>query len=88
MFENTISTLESAKGAWQLIYDLRAIYQQCKLVHSRLALYQSGSDPVFNAAINAIFSAQERAELAAMLSEINALMADWETNHRAAIGLE
>lgn len=87
MFETIVVTLESVKASWQLIFDLRSIYQACKLMQVKLALYQAGTDPAFNATINAIFSVQERQELGNILSDINTMVTDWETNHRAAIGL-
>ncbi len=52
-----------------------------------MALYQAGSDPTFNGAINALFTRSERQEIAAMQGQIDQLITDWELNHRGAIGL-
>lgn len=88
MFENTTTMLESVKAAQQLILDLRSIYQSSKLVQIKLALYQAGTDAVFNAAINALFNASERNDLSNMLTDINTLVTHWEANHKAALGIE
>lgn len=87
MFETTLATLESVKQAQQLIFDLRATFAAARAMKDKLALYQANIDPAFNATINAVFSLQERQELAAMLTEINTLVLDWEANHRSALGL-
>lgn len=70
-----------------LLPQVRGLYVQAKQVQAALALYQAGSTPAFNAAVNALFSASERTELGQMLSQINALVTDWETNHIGAIGI-
>jgi len=87
MFETTYETLMSVQSAHQLLGDLRSIYHDCKLLQEKLALYQAGTDIVFNAAINAIFTVDERIDLNNMLANIDTLVAHWETDHRAALGL-
>lgn len=88
MFETILVTLESVKQAQQLIFDLRATFAAAKALKDKLALYQAATDPAFNATINALFTVQERQELAAMLAEVNALISDWEANHKSALGIE
>ncbi len=87
MFETTFITLASVQSAHQLLSDLRSIYHDCKLMQAKLALYQAATDAAFNASINTIFSADERAELGAMLTDIDTLVTHWEADHRPALGL-
>ncbi len=86
-FDTTPATLSSIGQAASLIGGIRGLYSQAKSMQSLLALYVAGTDPKFNAAINTIFTATERTELNAMLTQVNALVTDWETSHRAALGL-
>lgn len=41
----------------------------------------AGTDPTLNAAFNALFTAAERTELAAMIAQLQTLKADWEVTH-------
>lgn len=87
MFETYEAKSASVQYARMLRSDIQALYGNAKSAQDKLKLYQDATDPAFNAAINALFTAQERTELAAMLAEINALITDWEANHRAALGI-
>jgi hypothetical protein len=78
---------ESVKQANNLLDHIRHLYASGKSIQAQLALYQAGTDTAFNAAVNALFTAGERTELSAMLSQVNTLVSSWETSHRAAIGL-
>jgi hypothetical protein len=85
-FDQYQSKSEAARRAFNVLPLIRGIYAEAKQVQAALALYQSGSDVVFNAAVNAIFSAAERSELLILLTQLNALVTDWEANHSMAIG--
>ena len=60
---------------------IRTIYADISDLAAVLALYQSGADPVFNAAFNVVFNASERVELGTVIGQLSALKNDWETNH-------
>jgi hypothetical protein len=56
-----------------------------KIVQGHLALYQSGTDPIFNGALGVTLNAAERAEIVQMVAGINTLVADWEASHMGAL---
>ncbi len=86
-FDTSDVKANSLNQATSLLNDTRSLYTQAKSVQSKLALYQAGTDPAFNAAINALFSAAERTQLGQMLAKINDLVTDWEANHRLPLKL-
>jgi DNA invertase Pin-like site-specific DNA recombinase len=86
-YSNTQDKLNSIHRALELIDVLVGTYNQVKAVQSSLLLYQAGTDQVFNDAIDASFTLQERQELNQMLSQLDALATDWETNHSVILGL-
>jgi hypothetical protein len=73
--------LDSYNKASALLAQVRATYQQAKQVQAALALYTAGTDTDFNQTINAIFSAGERQQLNQMLTQVSALVTNWEANH-------
>ena len=73
----TYLTMQVRKGG----QDVRTIYADISDLAAVLALYQSGADPVFNAAFNVLFGAAERAEVATVIGQLRALKSDWEANH-------
>lgn len=81
------TTRNSQYDAMAILDKIRNIYRDCKSAQASLNLYQAGTDPTFNAAINALHPPAERTELGQMLTQINALVADFEQNHATAIGL-
>ena len=70
--------IQSFYGAANFIDALRTTYQQAKVARNKIALYQAGTDPSFNAAINAIIPAADRTRIAAMKTQLDALLAAWE----------
>lgn len=85
-FDTTTRTkIESVHTASRLMQIIYSAYVQAKAAQSMLVLYTSGSDPVFNAAVNAMLTPTERSELGQMLNQINSLCLDWETNHATVI---
>ena len=69
-------TSESEAAAIQ--EKLKAVYRQAKEVSGLIGRYQGGADTVFNAAVDSIFSAGERGEIAQMITACNTLTAAWE----------
>lgn len=86
MFELYAQKAESIQKATTVLADIRSIYTDAKRMQEKLALYNAATDLTFNAMIDALFSVAERTELGNMLAEVNALVLDWEANHRAALG--
>lgn len=86
-FDTTNQKISSIYLAVGLMNDVRGLYTQAKSVQSKLALYTANTDATFKAATDAIFTSAERAELAAMLGQINTLVTDWEVNHKGPLGL-
>lgn len=86
-FSSTDQTLAAINQAANLRPAVQGMYAQAKSVQSLMALYQAGSNQAFNTAINTIFTSAQRTELADMLTDVNSLITDWETNHRSALGL-
>lgn len=73
--------MSSYGRAAQVLPQLQQIYLQCQQVATSITLYQAGSNTDFNTAINAIFTPAERAELAAMLENVQLLSQTWATQH-------
>jgi len=86
MFSDYGTKSSSVLSGAQILTNVRSLYREANILAAKLALYQSATDPAFNAAVNATYTVAERAELAAMLTEVTALVTDWETNHPQAIG--
>ncbi len=79
--------IAAVERAGNVLGQLRTAYTFGAALRDALALYQAGTDPAFNAAFNALFTAQDRTELGTMINQLLTLVADWETNHAAALGL-
>lgn len=86
-FETTTIKIRAVNRAGNVLGRLRTLYSNAKEIQAALELYQAGTDPAFNAAVDALFSSAERADLGVMLGNINTLVTAWETNHAAALGL-
>lgn len=84
-FDNSSIQHQSVHKANNVLANVQAVYSAAKIVQTLLALYQAGTDTTYNAAVNALFSQSERSELGAMLTSINSLVSDWETNHSGAL---
>ena len=61
--------------------DIRSTHRQAKQARAKLALYQAGTSPQFNAAINAIIPQADRARIGAMLGQLDALISEWEATY-------
>lgn len=77
--------IESVHTASRLIQVIYSVYTQAKAAQGLLNLYTAATDPAFNAAVNAMLLASERTEIGQVLTQINSLVADLETNHAALI---
>jgi hypothetical protein len=86
-FDTSQAKRESVRNANNLLDFIQHIYQSSKATQQLLTLYTAGTDPTFNAAVNALYSTAERAELGAMLTDITTLLTSWEANHKAPLGL-
>lgn len=73
--------------AAQVWHQLVATYNDLKQVQRGLDLYTVGTDEEFNEAVDLLFTLAERQELNQMLSQIDALLTDWETNHAEFLNL-
>lgn len=73
--------IDSMSQAAQILPYLQDIYRRAQLAQSAINLYVAASDPVFNATVDEIFSAGERAELNTMLGNLNTLVTAWTNNH-------
>lgn len=87
-FDTIPTTLASVSEATGLLGALQSCYNDGKRAQALLAKYQAATDAKFVATVNTLFTASERTELSAMLTQINTLVSDWETNHRGALGLD
>lgn len=77
-----INAVNDAAGLQDTV---RSVYQAGKRLQGLIARYQAGTDAPFVAAVNALYTQAQRAELSQMLTALNALVTDWETNHSGAL---
>lgn len=80
-FDATQAKITAVNKAGNVLGLLRTVYADAALLSQALTTYQAGTDPTLNAAFNALFTAAERIELAAMIIQLQTLKADWEANH-------
>ena len=80
-FETAQTKIRAVGRAGNVLGLLRTIYAHMDELQAMLATYQAGTDPALNAALNAVYSAAERQELATMIGQLATLTADWEANH-------
>ena len=75
------SQLHSIQRAIMIVEQVRHIYRQCVAVDESLALYQAGTDQLFNDTVDDSYTSAEKQELNQMLTQIDALVSDWQANH-------
>lgn len=80
-FATVQTRLNSLNRAAGLLEQLRTIYRQTQFAKQAIADYQANTDPVFRQAIDDIFPASERSQLAAMLTQLNNIDSNWTANH-------
>lgn len=76
MFETTEAKTSSVAQGLSVLNNIRAAYYQAKAVKQALDLFSAASDPVYNATINSMFTAAERAELAAVSAHFASLITE------------
>jgi hypothetical protein len=81
----TRSKIASVHTASRLIQIIYSVYTQAKSAQALLQLYTGATDPAFNAAVNAMLVPAERTEIGQVLTQINALVNNLETNHASLI---
>lgn len=80
--------MDSHNRAAALLPQLQQIFSQCKAVNGSISAYQSGNDADYKAAVGTIFTPAERTELVAMLTKIDALVADWTLQHAVILAID
>lgn len=77
--------MTAAQQAYSIIPLIRNIYQGCKQLQAYRALYATGNDPAFNAAVNAIHNTPEFEQIRAIILLTNQLATALETTHMDAL---
>ncbi len=85
-FTSVITIRDNILGANQILNTFQVIYNQCQVVQSILARYNS--DPAFQAEADHLFTPEQIAELGAMITQVDTLQIDWAANHKGPLGLE
>lgn len=80
--------INSYSRAAAVLPQLQEIYAQAQSVQSAINDYNGGSDPDFVAAINSIFTTNERQQLATMLGNLNTLVSAWTSNHTTLLNTQ
>ena len=86
-FDDIGQRMDSAYQALDLFNMWRNVYQQAAELHRRLSVFTTGKDPLMAAIIATVVTPEEMQELGAMRVQIEALLVDWDANHRRALGL-
>lgn len=73
--------IQSMSQAAAVLPYLQDIYKRSQIAQGAINLYTAGTDAAFNEAIDSIFTANERNQLAEMLTDLNTLVTEWSTNH-------
>lgn len=77
--------MDKYSQAAAVLPQLQSLYRQAVAITDIVELYQSGTDPAFNEAVENIFSVAERAKLGQMVNGLKTLIAAWEANHAAIL---
>jgi hypothetical protein len=85
-FDSTTRTkINSGVEAGIVIQHIQNTYRDAKQAQALLNRYTANTDLTFNTTVNAMFTSSERAELNQVLTQINTLCLDLETNHAALL---
>lgn len=87
-FTQTKAAIDSANKAMALLPYLQEVYRHAQQAQTAINLYNAGTEPAFNTAVNQIFTAGERAQLATMLGNLNTLVNAWAANHATLLGTQ
>jgi hypothetical protein len=85
-FDLSTAKREAVRNANNLLPLIQGGYTSAKLISEALALYQSGTNPTFNAAVNALYAVGERTELAQIGQLFDTLIGALEASHAGALG--
>ena len=85
IFDNNADRYTAVERANGMVTSIQSAVAQMRVIKASLTLYQANSDPLFNAAVNARFTAPERTELAAVIGLFNTLLTDLDANHSAVL---
>lgn len=87
-FDTATTRITSVNRVALVLSKIRSVNAFAHDLNDALLLYQSGTDPAFNAAFDAIFNvAADRSELGTMIQQLrNLAITDWEANHPGVIG--
>ncbi len=85
-FKNLADKIHNLKDANNLLEVFRIMYQDAKTIQALLARYQA--DPAYKAAVDFLYSQEQRQELAGMIAQVNTLLVDWEANNPGALELD
>jgi hypothetical protein len=87
-FDNNVARQQAVERANGMVSSIQSAVAQMRVIRDSLTLYQANTDPLFNAAVNARYTAGvsgERAELATVIGKFNTLLADLDANHAAVL---
>jgi hypothetical protein len=87
-FDDNAARTAAAERANGMVSSIQGAVGQMRAMSASLALYQAGTDPFFNAAVNARYTSGgtgERAELATVIGKFGPLLADLDANHLAIL---
>lgn len=85
-FDTSAVKREAVRNANNLLPLIQSGYASAKLISETLALYQSGANPTFNGAVNALHPTGERTELVQIGALFDTLITALETAHAGALG--
>jgi len=88
MFEDLERKAAANARASRVYSDAFNCYQALLMVKAHLVLYQAGTDSEFNAAVDAFYTAGERAGLGQIANLMSALAVSLETDHPDFAGIE
>lgn len=85
IFDNNADRQAAVERANGMVSSIQSATAQMRVIKASLTLYQGGSDPLFNSAVNARFTAAERTELASVIGLFNTLLTELDANHSAIL---
>lgn len=76
-----------AQGVTGLRANVAQFYQQALSLRRQHEMYTGGDDPVAKGIFDAVYGADGAKDMGAVISQLDNLITELETNHREAIGL-
>lgn len=82
----TIRTKLNKYGeAASILPQMQTLYHQSQSILALMARYQSGTDSVFNEAVDLMFTVQDRQKLGQMMMALQTLKSSWESTAGAIL---